>query len=184
MIKPEKNTPCFLTQQVFIIATNDEDGSPHFAPISWISYTYGNPACLVISIGGVKTTKKNIERDKRLSATLVTPDLLPFIEYQNKATMNPDYMCDIKFERGKVVDVPLIKGAKMSYECEILKKVTIGDTDTYFAEIKHINVCDEVLKLDFFDLRKINPVVYSPDNYFTIGEHLGCIGDYSKKNKK
>ncbi len=44
------NAACFFTQQVFLIGTYDTDGSPHFAPISWISYTAGPPACLVISM--------------------------------------------------------------------------------------------------------------------------------------
>ena len=48
----------------------------------------------------------------------------------------------------------------------------MGDTTTYFAEIKNTNVDGEILKLDFIDLRQSNPVVYSPSNYFTIGEHL------------
>ena len=54
----------------------------------------------------------------------------------------------------------------------------MGETTTYFAEIKNINVDDETLKLDFVDLRVINPIVYSPGNYFTIGEHLGKMGDF------
>jgi len=38
MIK--NNTPCFFTQQVFLIGTYNEDRNERFAPISWISYMY------------------------------------------------------------------------------------------------------------------------------------------------
>jgi len=50
----------------------------------------------------------------------------------------------------------------------------------YFAEIKNVNVSNKVRRFDFLDLRKINPVIYSPMNYFTVGEHIGRIGDFSK----
>lgn len=73
-----------------------------------------------------------------------------------------------------------IANVKWSYECKIINTVQLGETHTYFAEIKNINVSADIQKLDFIDLKEINPVVYSPNNYFTIGEHLGEIGDYSK----
>jgi hypothetical protein len=43
-----------------------------------------------------------------------------------------------------------------------------------------VNVREDVQALDFIDLCAINPVVYSPNHYFTVGEHLGKIGDYAK----
>ena len=86
----------------------------------------------------------------------------------------------VPFSKGNVLDVPLIANSKWSYECELYHSVQVGSTTTYFAEIKNINANDEVLKLDYFDLRKINPVVYSPDHYFSIGEHLGRTGEFSE----
>jgi flavin reductase (DIM6/NTAB) family NADH-FMN oxidoreductase RutF len=50
MLKPEYNTPRFFTQQVLLIGTYDAEGTERFAPISWVSYTNGAPACLIISI--------------------------------------------------------------------------------------------------------------------------------------
>ena len=72
-------------------------------------------------------------------------------------------------------------GTKFSYECALRQTVEIGSTHTYFAEIKKINVSPDVAKLEFYDLREINPIVFSDSHYFTVGEHLGEIGDYSPK---
>lgn len=182
MLNVTCNTPCFFTQQLFLIGTRDEDGSPRFAPISWISYTGGKPACLIISIRGTKRTKDNIARSKKLSATVVTPDLLPLAEHCNRATYNPAHpeAPEFQIETGSVVDVPLITGACFSYECELLQTVQLGETHTYFAAVKNINMRQDVAALDWYDLNKINPVVYSPDHYFTVGTHLGAIGDFSK----
>lgn len=62
----------------------------------------------------------------------------------------------------------------------MIQTVHIGGCDTHFAAFRHVNVREDIQKLDFVDLREINPVIYSPGNYFTVGEHIGKIGDYSK----
>ena len=178
-----KENAGFFTQQLFLIGTYNEDGTPNFAPISWVSFTWGPPSCLVISINGRtrrKQTVVNIERTGLLSATVVTPDLLPFAEQHNRGTQREGILIPQEFEAGKVLNVPLLKGAKWAYECEVIQTVSIGNCDTYFAEFKHINVREDVQRLGFYDLREINPVIYSPNNYFTVGEHLGEIGDYAK----
>ena len=174
---------CFFTQQVFLIGTCNEDGTAHFAPISWISYTAGSPACLVISMAGNKVTKENLQRTGLLSATVATPDMLSFLEQCNAATRTKDVSGEppIDVEKGAVLNVPLIRDASFSYECRIIQTVLIGQTHTYFAEIKSINCTEAVKGMDFLDLRAINPLIYSPMNYFTVGTHLGRIGDFSKQ---
>lgn len=185
MLELTESTPCFFTQQIFLIGTYDEAGGERFAPISWVSYTRGEPPCLVISISGTKQTKENIARSKLLSATVVTPDLLPFAEQCNRATYHPDKKKELRnsIEKGRLLEVPLLAGAPFSYECSVIQTVELGATHTYFAEIKKINASQEIQQLDFLDLRVINPVVYSPMNYFTIGQHLGKIGDYSQNEE-
>ncbi|MCE5343286.1 MAG: flavin reductase [Eubacteriales bacterium] len=179
-----ENSMCFFTQQPFLIGTYDSDGSAHFAPISWISFTAGPPCCLVISIyggGQKKQTAVNIERDGVLSATVLTPDLLPFAEQHNLATQREGVALTQTFESGRKLCVPLLTDAKWSYECEVIHTVPIGNCTTYFAAFRQVNVREDLLALDFVDLRAINPVIYGPNHYFTVGEHLGEIGDYAGK---
>jgi len=173
---------CFFTQQVFLIGTYNEDGSANFAPISWVSFTCGEKSCLVISMGSDKQTRRNIDRTRILSATILTPDFLPFAECCNAYTKNDALLESVRpeFYRGNVLDVPLIAGAKWSYECRVIHTVALGESHTYFAEFEKVNVHPDIQKLDFIDLREIKPVIYSPNNYFTVGEHIGEIGDYSK----
>jgi flavin reductase (DIM6/NTAB) family NADH-FMN oxidoreductase RutF len=182
MPKYESKDPGFFTQQVMLIGTYDEDGKERFCPISWVSYTWGPPSCLVVSIWGVKKTKDNIARSGLFSATVLTPDLLPLAEQFNRGTYKKDLFENIKYntQRGATLDVPLLLGAKYSFECKVLTTTEVGETITYFGEIANVNMSDDIRNMDIFDLRKINPVVYSPNNYFTIGEHLGEIGDFSK----
>lgn len=174
--------PSFFTQQVMLIGTYDPDGKERFAPISWVSYSWGPPPCLVVSIWGVKRTKENIARTGMFSATVLTPDMLPFAEQFNRGTYKKDLSDKLEYatHNGNEIDVPLLSETSYSFECTVLRTTEIGKTITYFGKIVHVNMSDEIKAMDFFDLQKINPVVYSSDNYFAIGDHLGKIGDFSK----
>ena len=175
-------TPCFFTQQLFLIGTYNADGSPHFAPISWVSFSGGPPCCLVITIDGntgKKQTTRNIERTGMLSATVVTPDMLPYVEQHNSSTRRQDAAVAWDVLPGNTLPVPLLRDAVWSYECEVIQTVQIGGCPTHFAAFRQVNVRKDIQALDFIDLRTVNPVIYSPWNYFTVGEHLGKIGDYA-----
>lgn len=181
-IMPE-NSACFFTQQLFLIGTFDADGATHFAPFSWVSFSGGPPKCLVLSINNnerKKQTAQNIERDGVFSATVVTPELLPFAEQRNMATRGIVMPPSRAMEAGRVLQVPLLTGAVWSYECEAVQQVRLGGTDTYFGALRQVNVREDIAALDFIDLRAIDPVLYSPGQYFTVGRHIGKIGDFAE----
>lgn len=113
---------------------------------------------------------------------MVTEDMLPFIEQCNRQTYRKEVMESFHVDiiQAETVQAPMLADRKFTYECEVINQVELGETTTYFAKIKKICASDEILALDFFDLREIKPVIYSPDNYFLPGEHMGKIGDFSK----
>lgn len=182
MIDLNSVSSSFFTQPLFLIGTYDADGSPRFAPISWISYTDGPPACLVMSnyLPGKHMTE-NLMRTGHFTATVVTRDLLPFAEWNNKEGWTPkghDPREATPLKKADKVNAPLLQDGVFAYECCVIKTVDIGDCRTYFAEIKALNAADEITQLDFFDLTKIKPVVYSPSHYFSIGEMIARMGEF------
>ena len=55
-------------QPTFIVGTYNDDNTPDFAPITWVSATCEGAAyLLVISMFGMKKTKRNVMRTKALS---------------------------------------------------------------------------------------------------------------------
>lgn len=179
-----ENSACYFTQQVFLIGTHGEDGTAHFAPYSWVSFSGGPPRCLVLSINGnyrKKNTAQNIDRTGVFSATVVTPDLLPFAEKRNLATRGVATPFSRAMEEGRVLRVPLLAGAAWAYECEVVEHVRIGGTDTYFGAIRSVNTRDDLAALPFIDLRAIDPVVYAPGHYYRVTEHLGAVGEFAER---
>ena len=63
-----------IVQPTFIIGTFNQDGTPDFAPITWVSKTCEeDDTCLiVISMYGTKQTKQNVLRTGQLTVNLAT----------------------------------------------------------------------------------------------------------------
>ncbi len=177
----DKKDPAFFTQQPMLIGTYDPDGKERFCTISWVSYTWGPPPCLVVSIWGVKKTKDNIARTGMFSAAVVTPELLPLCEQFNRGTYKKELYDSLSYEKqnGTALDVPIIAASPYSFECRVKTVTKIGETMTYFGEIEHVVMSEEIQAMGYFDLCRINPVVYASEHYFTVGKHIGKIGDYS-----
>ena len=69
-------------QPLFIVGTKNEDGTPNFAPITWVSKTCrgGEENLIVISMYGTKKTKQNTHRTGHLTLNLVSTDMLSLVD--------------------------------------------------------------------------------------------------------
>ena len=171
-------------QPAFIIGTNNEDGSPNFAPITWVSVTYekSDEYLLVISMFGTKRTKQNVLREGKLSVNLVSRDIMPLMDYfgthraeDGQKDRMPYHVC-----RGKKVDVPVLDESRWVYECEVAESVETGESTTFFCRVRNVQIDENVTCADPFDvdLTRLDPVIYS-GMYHSIGQLLGKIGDFS-----
>lgn len=167
-------------QPTFLIGTYDEKGNPDFAPITWLSVTNdGDRYLLVISMFGTKKTKQNVHKTKRLSANLVSTDMLPLVDYLGSVSghVGTKQEMDYKVSEGEVIKVPTLDASKWVYELEVVKTVTCGASDTFFCDIKNVQMDEEIDITEGIDLTCFDPVIYS-GHYHSIGKHLGKIGDY------
>lgn len=170
-------------QPTFLIGTYDENGNANFTPITWVSVTWDTDHyMLVISMFGTKKTKANAERNKALSANLVSTDMLMLLDYFGSRSSRDGVKNDIAYDYSKseVVNAPTLDISKWVYECEITKIVKTGDSDTYFCSIKNVQIDETIDIAQGIDLTLFNPVIYS-GHYHSIGSHLGIIGDFYKK---
>ena len=69
----------------------------------------------------------------------------------------------------------------MNIECILKKKIHLGVHDLFLGEIVCVHVDQEILdEKGRIDLTKISPLVYSQDEYWTLGERIGMYG-FSKQ---
>lgn len=172
-------------QPMFLIGTYDENGTANFAPITWLSVTCmeENHYVLVISMWGTKKTKQNVQKTGKLSANLVSKDMLPLAEYfgSTSAKNGTKTAMDYGISEGEVVKAPTLNDSRWVYELEVIKTVTVGGSDTFFCDIKNVQISEELDVSDGINLAQFDPVVYS-GHYHSIGEHLGKIGDFLENN--
>lgn len=167
-------------QPTFLIGTYDENGIADFAPITWLSVTHdGGRYLLVISMFGTKKTKLNVHKTGRLSANLVSTDMLPLLDYLGSVSGHDGLKNGMEYgvSEGEVVKVPTLDASKWVYELEVIKIVTNGESDTFFCDIKNVQMDSEIDISDGIDLTCFDPVIYS-GYYHSIGKHLGKMGDY------
>lgn len=171
-------------QPAFIIGTYNEDGSPNFAPITWLSVTCpGEGYMLVISMYGTKQTKRNVERTGQLTANLASVDMLPLVDYFGNSKLKHTGIMQYVFAEAEQVHAPALGSSRWVYECKVCKQVKTGESDTYFCKIVNVQVDESVDAADTFgiDLTQLDPIVYS-GRYHSIGKSLGKIGDYMPGN--
>lgn len=188
MTKRKSVPPHFsmCVQPAFIIGTNNPDGSPNFAPITWVSVTHeeGDGYLLVISMQGTKRTKQNVLRTGVFSANLVSRDMLPLMDYFGTRHAADGQKDGISYgvSRGEALDVPVLDESRWVYECKVKRTVQTGDSTTFFCAIRSIQMDERMNCRDTFDvdLTLLDPVIYS-GKYHSLGEILGGIGVFLPK---
>ena len=172
-------------QPAFLIGTYNEDDTPNFCPITWVSATFGNEGyMLVISMNGSKKTKENVERTGLLSANLVSTDMLEMLDYFGASTGLDGQKTGVAFdyEDGQKLHVPTLDKSRWVYECSVVNKTQNGDTTTYFCKMDNVQIPEEMKGahgLRGIDLTRLDPMIYS-GMYHSIGNLLGGIGDFYK----
>lgn len=169
-------------QPTFLIGTYDENGNADFAPITWLSVTNdGEQFMLVISMFGTKKTKINVQKTRSLSANLVSTDMLPLVDYFGSTSGHNGLKKEMDYavSEGEIVKVPTLDLSKWVYELEVARIISCGESDTFFCEIKNVQIDSEIDITNGIDLTSFDPIIYS-GHYHSIGKHLGKIGDYLK----
>ncbi len=171
-------------QPIYIIGTINEDGTPDFAPITWVSQLYEDDEVpvIVISMWGDKKTKRNVQRNGKLTLNMATPDMLKLVDYFGSVSAHDTAKNALPYEysRSAFVDAPTLDASPWVCECEVMKSIAVGKSDTFFCRVHNVQVPEDFEVQEFgVNLTKLNPVVYS-GHYQSIGEYLGTIGDFYK----
>ena len=174
----------FSPQPMYIIGTNNEDGSPNFCVITWLGFSFDGGPHLMMTVGGTKLTKTNILRERRFSANMVTEDSLWLADYfgnTNGENGNKDAVA-YSYDQGEAVDVPVLDECHWAYECEVTRVIELDGAHLFLAAIRNIRIDKtyENMNLKRIDLTQIHPVVYAPYNYFSIDGKLGEMGEWKK----
>lgn len=123
-------------QTLFTYGTFKADGQPNFGLFCWFSYCWFDEMGVMCAIGGRKQTQDRILATQVFSANLVTEENLALSDYFGTADGHDADKMDVPFawERGQVLDVPVLSSSPLSFELEVEKVISTNDEegDTVF----------------------------------------------------
>jgi len=138
-------------QTLFTFGTFKEDGTPNFGLFCWFSYCWLDDLSVMCAIGGHKQTQERILANRVFSANLVTESNLALSDYFGTADGHDADKMDVpfKWERGQVLDVPVLTDCPFSFELEVDKVIPTNEAEGSTVFLCHIrNVLKDASLVD------------------------------------
>ena len=172
----------FCPQPLYVAGCNNEDGSPSFATVSRLNFAIDDKPSVIMIIDGARLTLENIERDPHFTLSIVNQDLLWVADYLGSVPTAQRKKDDFKLEIGYGVKVkaPILIKSPWIIECVFKKAITLEGSVLTISEIVNLQVALSLgeINMDNIDLKGIDPVLYAPYNYFSLGERLGACEEW------
>lgn len=178
----------FFPQPCYLVGTYKDDGKPNFALITFVTFCSVNPPMLMFASRGKKLTREQVEKNRRFSLNLVTTEMMDAADYFGTQSGFASDKCeaiDISYSKGEVLDVPVIDMSPWIYECQLVDVIQAGDGSIYIGKVKNIIVDDKIPDTTYgkIDLINVDPLIYSPGGYYSLGRKIGNVGDSKNKYK-
>jgi flavin reductase (DIM6/NTAB) family NADH-FMN oxidoreductase RutF len=179
----------FMPQTVFLLGTYNQDGTPNLCTATSVSYAYGPPESLVVSLFGNSRTRENINRTGSFTANICTSAMGRLADYVGGVSGSHQEKDGVPFvcERGEKIKAPSLKESPYTMECRVTFIHKVGDTVILVSEIvnhmvdirlgRPVDDSDEAWFnwLNESDALKIDPLLYSW-RYYKLGTELGKLG--------
>ena len=175
----------FCPQPMYVIGTANPDQTPNFSVVTWIGFNWNGSPHLTLCIGGSKRTKSNILRNGEFSANLVSRDFLKLADYfgNSKGEEGPKNALTYEYSIGKKIKAPVLEASRWIFECAVAKTINLDGSDIFLGKILNIKIAENLKGIDpeMVDLKALDPVLYAPYNYYSVGEKLGECGFWQTK---
>jgi flavin reductase (DIM6/NTAB) family NADH-FMN oxidoreductase RutF len=178
---------------VFLIATENADGSVNLAPAS--SY-WALGQMLVLGIESDGQTIENLKHRPGLTVNFPSPELWPAVERLAQATGRLDIpaakveryrhvadkfaLAGLHPEASDFITPPRVAECALQFEARV-RRLTAGIEPGYFmveAEVVRVHADPRILiaGTDRIDPQRWNPIIFSFRQYFELGRSLGARG--------
>ena len=179
---PVTNDLC--PQTLFTFGTFKEDGTPNFGLFCWFSYCWLDDLSVMCCIGAPMQTQDRIRATRVFSANLVTESNLALSDYFGTAAGHDADKMEVpfKWERGQVLDVPVLTDCPFSFELEVDKVIPTNEAEgstVFLCHIRNVlkdaSLVDSGLPVDEL-MRKVGAVrtAGGVEYWAWDGRHLGA----------
>ncbi|MCQ2411684.1 MAG: flavin reductase [Sphaerochaetaceae bacterium] len=164
-----------FSQQVFIIATYNEDGTVDAMNAAWGGI--GNDKEIFICLSADHRTCKNFERTGAFTVSMGDADHIAACDFVGMVSGNDD---PEKFRKSgftttpsTLVDAPIINELAVCVECKV--KSWDPENCHLFGEIVNVSVDENALTNGNVDVDKVKPIIFNPfdHSYHIVGKKVG-----------
>lgn len=163
---------------VFVVGTYDSEGKPNAMTAAWGGICCSVPPCITISLREATYTYHSIMDSKAFTISIPSEDQVKEADYFGMASgkdVDKFQATGLTPTQSEVVNAPYVDEFPFVLECELLQSVKIGLHTQFIGEIKDIKVDESLISDDESLIKKIKPLIYSPDNqsYYGVGQLVG-----------
>ncbi|MBI4842968.1 MAG: flavin reductase family protein [Nitrospirae bacterium] len=125
-----------------LAVTLDERERPNIIGLSWWMFTSWSPLMIAISVGRERYSHKCLEHHKEFVLCFPSEEQAKDAWFcGTRSGKDLDKFQETSFVplKAKEVDVPIIEGATVAYECKVVREVETGDHTLYIANVVNIH---------------------------------------------
>ena len=165
------------------------DGKPNFLTVSWAGITSADPPTMSVAIRKIRYSLAGIEKSGTFSVNMPSEDMVNETDFcGNFSGADRDKVseCNFNIFYGKLKQAPLIEQCPVNIECEVIRKIELGDHFLFIGKIIETYVSDSCFTEGIPDLRKIKPLcfcTFTTDamGYYKIGKFIADTGTAENK---
>jgi flavin reductase (DIM6/NTAB) family NADH-FMN oxidoreductase RutF len=160
-------------------------GRPNYMTVAWAGVACMNPPMIAIAINKARQTEKGIVENGTFSVNIPSSEFSVETDYCGLVSGSKVDKSEVfKTFYGQLKTAPLISEFPVNIECQLRHTIELGSHNLHVGEVVDVHVDEDCLTKGVPDTRKIDPMVYSNNEYCRIGEMVSkafSVGrDYRK----
>jgi flavin reductase (DIM6/NTAB) family NADH-FMN oxidoreductase RutF len=163
---------------VFVVGSYGPDGKPNVMTASWGGICCSQPPCVAVSLRKATLTYGTIIERKAFTISIPSEDRVQEADFFGLASgRDVDKFAQAKLTpvKSDLVDAPYVQEFPLVVECRLFRTIELGLHTQFVGEVLDVKADESVRGEDGLDIRKVQPLVFTPDTqgYYGIGEFLG-----------
>lgn len=175
-IEPGTGPFPLLSAYPTIIIGSIVDGQPDFATVAWTGVAASVPPTLTIALQHHRYSLKGIRRNMAFSVNIPSVDQVKETDYcglYSGVSHNKAQDCHFTVTYGKSENAPFIKQCPLNHACEVIQILNLGSHELIVGKITETHVSKECLTDGKPDVKKLQPIIFTNQGYFALGNFIG-----------
>lgn len=184
-----RSYPAVFPVPVILLSVYDEKKKvPNIITLAWVGNVCSNPPMVGVSIRPARYSYELVKSIGEFCLNIPTVEQIEKVDYCGTVSgRDHNKFEDTGFTsvRGSEVNAPYIEECPVNIECKLNHQIQLGTHDLFIAESLLVHIDEEYLEKNRRrpDYKKIDPLAYCPEKYFSIGKELGKYG-WSKAKRE